>query len=63
MPEQPRYVLTLQPVPGHPGEPAQRLRRALKYLLRACGLRCLKAEELPPKEGPTDATPPPAPGA
>jgi hypothetical protein len=41
-PSRPIYVLRLQPLPRVDGVKA--LRRALKYLLRACGLRCISVE-------------------
>lgn len=40
----PRYVITLQPLPHV--DPIRALRRALKYLLRACGLRCVSVERV-----------------
>ena len=42
LPSRPIYVLRLQPLPCVDGIRA--LRRALKYLLRACGLRCISVE-------------------
>jgi len=55
----PRFVLTLALMPDAPGaEPfpvEQRLRRLLKYALRACRLRCVSAtEETPLAEGDPD---------
>lgn len=40
------YRLTLRALPGW-GPPDQQLRRALKSLLRAHGLRCVRVEDLP----------------
>jgi hypothetical protein len=46
----PRYRLELEAKPaGVP--PDVRLRRALKVLLRAFGLKCLSAREVKPDEG------------
>jgi hypothetical protein len=46
-----RYSLDLEAMPDNlNGVPANlRLRRALKYLLRSCGLRCLAVRDLPSK--------------
>ena len=41
-PNRPRYVLVLQPLPGV--DAIRALKRALKYLLRACGLKCISVE-------------------
>jgi hypothetical protein len=43
----PRYRLTIEPARSNVPVP-QRLRALLKYALRACNLRCLAVEELPP---------------
>lgn len=43
----PRYALTLAPLPGWPTPPVVRLRGALKVLLRGFGLRCLEVSQLP----------------
>lgn len=37
----PRYILTLQPMPGDSRPDAVRLRNALKYLGRVCRLQCV----------------------
>jgi hypothetical protein len=42
--ERPKFVLTLQPLPGV-ADPIRTLRRALKRLLRDHGLRCVSARE------------------
>ena len=38
------YLVHFRPLPGV--EPIRALRRALKFALRACGLRCLSVEEM-----------------
>lgn len=43
-PERPRYVLILQPQPHV--DPIRALKKALKILLRACGMRCLSVERV-----------------
>lgn len=43
MKAQPEFNLRLRALPGWRTEPAQRLRIALKVLLRGFGLRCLSA--------------------
>lgn len=48
--EQPDFRLTLRPTPGDVPA-AVRLRAVLKYALRACGLRCVRVEEVP-RDGP-----------
>jgi len=35
-----KFIIELEPAAGDPRPPDVRLRRALKFLLRACGLRC-----------------------
>lgn len=45
MTKQPTYSLTLRSQPGFTVPPEVRLRRALKYLLRVCGLRCVTLNE------------------
>jgi hypothetical protein len=48
--EKPTYRLTVTMMPG--SVPAiNRLRSALKTLLRAFGVRCISIEELPQKKG------------
>jgi hypothetical protein len=49
-----RYVLVLEPLPRVDGE--QALRRALKALLRAYGLRCVKASTTTAEEASTTGT-------
>lgn len=43
----PQYVVTLQAVPGDSRPPEIRMRRALKLLLRCCGLRCTAISTTP----------------
>jgi hypothetical protein len=45
-PEPTRFRLTVQALPSAVPA-ARRLARGLKYLLRACGLKCVAVEELP----------------
>lgn len=47
---QPRYQLTLAPVAGNGYPVTQRLKRLLKFALRACGLRNEGLIELPIEE-------------
>lgn len=51
-PSRPRIALVLQPLPAQEGEPSLdvRLRRLLKFALRACRLRCLEVRDLPAQE-------------
>jgi hypothetical protein len=51
----PHYRLTLEPARSNVPI-AQRLRALLKYVLRACNLRCLVVEELPPEPAPCPRT-------
>jgi hypothetical protein len=58
MSNRPRYILVLEPLPRVDGE--QALRRALKALLRAYGLRCVEASATTAEDVSTtskDATP------
>jgi hypothetical protein len=41
-PDRPIYVLQVQPLPRVDG--VQALKRALKYMLRVCGLKCISVE-------------------
>lgn len=50
---QPKFQLILQAASGDSRPPAIRLRRALKLLLRACGLRCIGCIEVKPDAEPT----------
>jgi hypothetical protein len=43
-PAQALYRVILQPIPGT--DPVHALRRALKYALRTCGLRCVAIETI-----------------
>ena len=51
------YRVTLRTVP-RAGPAELRLRRALKVLLRAFGLKCVSVEEVPPPSDPAPAAPP-----
>jgi hypothetical protein len=48
-PERPRFVLTLEPLPGDDPPVFIRLRAALKTLLRAFRFRCVQIQEIPPE--------------
>jgi hypothetical protein len=51
------YVIRLRPMHDEYGvPPAIRLRRGLKYLLRACGLRCVDSREVIEDEPRDDST-------
>ena len=44
------YTLKLRALPGYSVPGIQRLRRALKYLLRVCGLQCVAIDAEPTAE-------------
>ena len=44
------YTLKLRALPGYSVPGIQRLRRALKYLLRVCGLQCVTIDAEPTAE-------------
>jgi hypothetical protein len=48
--QKPIYQIHLTPTGAGP-PPEVRLRRGLKYLLRACGLRCVDLRQLPHADG------------
>jgi len=50
----PRYHLDLEALPGN-APPEVRMRRLLKTLLRAYGMRCIAIEEIRPEKAPERA--------
>ncbi len=50
----PRYAIIVEALPGDPRPPILRLKKALKYLLRACNMKCV---DLAPGPGSEEAAP------